>query len=286
MVIKTSDPDSIKSFLAKFNFPTPDSHKGQNGKVLIIGGSSLFHAASIWAAEVASYFVDMVHYASTEENKQIFLGLKKKFHNGIVVPQEQLMDYVQEDDTVLVGPGMLRGENVEANYAKNLVRELIAEFPNKRFVFDAGALQNMEVEWLKQLQQPAIVTPQAKEFENLFGISLVDKSKAERLKIVTAKAKEYKTTILLKTIYDLISNGEETYLIEGGNQGLTKGGTGDILAGLTASFFAKNDALISAILASYVLKKTAEVLSLRQGYWYNISTIIEEIPRVFFDLSK
>jgi len=108
MLIKTSDSKLVKSFLSKLSLPKPNSHKGQNGRVLIIGGSSLFHSASLWAAEVASHFCDMVHYSSTVENQEIFLSLKKKFHNGIIVPQEKLMDYVKEDDAILVGSGMVR----------------------------------------------------------------------------------------------------------------------------------------------------------------------------------
>src|SRR4030042_3221729 len=97
-----------KSFIQK-----PDSHKGQNGKILIIGGSSLFHSASIWAAEIASYFVDIVHYSSTVENNEVFLALKKKFRNGIVVSQKDLLHYIQEDDAILVGPGMIREFRVQ-----------------------------------------------------------------------------------------------------------------------------------------------------------------------------
>lgn len=286
MLIKTSDATSIHPFLKKLYVPKPDSHKGQNGKVLIIGGSSLFHAASIWAAEVSSYFVDMVHYSSTKENNEIFLSLKKKFHNGIVVAQKDLLDYVKEDDAVLVGPGMLRGESKEARFASNLIGELIKKFPTKKFVFDAGALQTMNAEWLKKLKQPAIITPQTKEFEKLFNLSLQEKSQDEKMRIVQKKAQEYKTIILLKTTFDIVSDGKNTFVIEGGNAGLTKGGTGDILAGLAVSFYAKSDPITASILASFVLKKTAETLSLRQGYWYNIKTVIEEIPKTLFDLSK
>lgn len=286
MLIKTSDTKSIQPFIEKLYIPKPDSHKGQNGKVLIIGGSSLFHAASIWAAETASYFVDMVHYSSTKENNEIFLSLKKKFHNGIVVAQKDLLDYVKEDDAVLVGPGMLRGENKEAQYTKNLVRQLINKFPSNRFVFDAGALQTMNVEWLKKLNQPAIITPQTKEFEKLFNLSLQGKSQEEKMSIVKEKAQEYKTVILLKTVFDIVSDGKETFIVEGGNAGLTKGGTGDILAGLTVCFYAKNDPITAATVASFVIKKTVEALYLRQGYWYNIKTVIEEIPKTLFDLSK
>ncbi len=110
MVIKTNDPKTYKSFLKYIPIPKPNSHKGQNGKVLIIGGSSLFHASSIWAAEMASHLVDMVHYASTRENEEILVALKKRFRNGIVVKQKDIPLYIEEDDSILIGPGMVNGQ--------------------------------------------------------------------------------------------------------------------------------------------------------------------------------
>src|SRR3989338_8813397 len=100
MLIKTSSLNSIKPFLKSIHLPQPNSHKGQNGRILVIGGSTLFHSASLWAAEIASHFVDMVHYASTVENNEIFLSLKKKFRNGIVVPKKDISLYAKEDDAI------------------------------------------------------------------------------------------------------------------------------------------------------------------------------------------
>jgi len=277
MLIKTSDNKLVKTFLEKLSLPKSNSHKGQNGRVLIIGGSSLFHSASLWAAEVASHFCDMVHYSSTIENQEIFLSLKKKFHNGIVVPQEKLIDYVKEDDAVLVGSGMMR-EGKEAKYTFDLTKSLIENFPEKQFIFDAGALQMMEPEWLLNLKKPAVITPHQKEFEKLFKTSIFNKPLMEKEKIVKETANKFKIIILLKAIVDIISDGNEVYLIEGGNAGLTKGGTGDILAGLTTALSANNSALNSAVIASILLKKTGEKLFHSKGYWYNVSNIIEKVP--------
>ena len=108
--IKSTDTQKIKALFSKLYIPPLNSHKGQNGKLLVIGGSSLFHGASIWAAEIASYVVDMVHYSSTVENNQIMLSLKKKFQNGNIVPRNQLDSYVNEDDSILIGSGMIRKE--------------------------------------------------------------------------------------------------------------------------------------------------------------------------------
>jgi NAD(P)H-hydrate epimerase len=304
MVIETSDTKLIQPFIKKLTLPKRDSHKGQNGKVLIIGGSSLFHAASLWAAEIASHFVDIVHYSSTKENEEIFLLLKKKFHNGIIVSQKDLLHYVKEDDAVLVGPGMVRAENSitnyqllitnfndvlkikdEAAYTYYLTKYLIENFPDKKFVFDAGSLQMMKKEWLLNLQQPPIITPHQIEFKTCFNISINQYKLEEKVEIVKKTAKEYHCVILLKAIIDIISDGKEVYVVEGGNAGLTKGGTGDMLAGITVSLYAKNEALESAIIASYLLKKTADILFEEKGYWYNIDDIIQTVPKTLKKLT-
>ena len=301
-LIKTNDVKTVRDFFKKFNLPKENSHKGQNGKVLIIGGSSLFHAASLWAAEVASHFVDIVHYCSTKENQKIFLNLKTNFRNGIIVSKKDLIDYVKEDDAILVGPGMIRKDksNIknqiskihfknqkdlidikdEGLYTYFLPKFLIENFSQKKFVFDAGALQMMDKEWLLKLKTPAILTPHQKEFERLFGEKIFDLDFEKKVEIVKKYANKYKVIILLKAIKDIISDGEETYVVEGGNQGLTKGGSGDVLAGLVVSFYAKNKVLESAVFASILLKKTADVLLLEKGYWYNINNLIEAVPLV------
>jgi NAD(P)H-hydrate repair Nnr-like enzyme with NAD(P)H-hydrate dehydratase domain len=301
-LIRTNDLKKVRDFFKKFNLPKENSHKGQNGKVLIIGGSSLFHAASLWAAEVASHFVDIVHYCSTKENQKIFLNLKTKFRNGIIVSKKDLIDYVKEDDAILVGPGMIRKDksNIknqiskihlknqkdlidikdEGLYTYFLPKFLIENFSQKKFVFDAGALQMMDKEWLLKLKTQAVLTPHQKEFERLFGEKIFDLDFEKKVELVKKYAKKYKIIILLKAIKDIVSDGEKTYVVEGGNQGLTKGGSGDVLAGLVVSFYAKNKALESAVFASILLKKTADVLFLEKGYWYNINNLIETVPLV------
>jgi len=301
MILNSKDEKGIQDFIKKVNIPKEKSHKGQNGRVMVVGGSSLFHAASIWAAEVASYFTDIVHYSSTQENNKVFLSLKKRFINGIIIPHKELINYVQEDDAILIGPGMLRGKitnyelritdfndllNIkdEAVYTYFLTKYLIENFSEKKFVFDAGALQMMEKEWLNKMKEPPIITPHQGEFERLFGISVIDKNENEKIKIVHEIAAKYKVTILLKAIDDFISDGKNNYIIKGGNQGLTKGGTGDVLAGLTLAFFSKNINIVSAVLASLVLKRTSDRLFNKFGYWYNIDTLIKQIPLTFKEM--
>jgi len=305
MKLKTKNIQSLKEYLSKLNIAKERSHKGQNGRVMVIGGSKLFHSASIWAAEIASHFADIVHYSSTEENNEIMQNLKTKFRNGIVVHKKDLPEYVKEDDAVLVGPGMIRNQvqtskfkvqnlnnkfeeilkiEDEAEYSRELTHFLLLQFPKKKFVVDAGALQMFDQEILTKRSKNTILTPHQLEFFRTFGIDLSKLSVDEKATIVQKTAKKYNCTILLKAVTDIVSDGDEIIFIEGGNQGLTKGGTGDILAGLTLSFFAKNDPLISAATASIVEKYAAEQLAKTKGNWYNTSELLDCIPTVFAQL--
>lgn len=277
--IKTGESYAINSFVAKLWIPDTDSHKGQNGKLLVIGGSDLFHAASLWSAEVASHFVDMVHYGSTEENNELFLALKKIFRNGIVVPRDKIDTYIDEDDVVLLGPGLERTDGT-----REITKEVLQRHPTKKFVIDAGSLQMMDPEWLKNLGVRAVITPHQKEFEHLFNQSIEQLSVEEKAAIVRKMANEYRCIIVMKAVVDIISDGEVIYVVEGGNAGLTKGGTGDILAGLIASLYSKNDSMTSCIIGSFVLKSSSEKLSTIKGTWYNNDDLIDQIPKTLFQL--
>lgn len=296
MTIHSSNREEITPFLKHVFVPEATSHKGQNGKALLVGGSQLFHAASMWAAETASHFLDIVHYASTEENNDVMKHLKKQFRNGIIVPRAEIPYYAEEDDAILIGPGMVRGDKHpggpvrefheiislrdEPSITYELTKWLMQTHPDKKFVLDAGALQMMDLSWLSKLRKKAVLTPHQLEFERLFGISVSHMNEKEKMRVVKETAARYSCVILLKAIHDIVSDGHDTYVIVGGNQGLTKGGTGDTLAGLTLSLFAKSESLPSAVLASYILKTAADELYTTMGYWYNVEDLIQKIPTI------
>ena len=61
---------------------------------------------------------------------------------------------------------------------------------------------------------------------------------------------------------------------------MTKGGTGDVLAGLVAALYCKNDAFLSACAGSYINKKAGESLQKKVGIYFNATDLAAEIPRV------
>lgn len=138
----------------------------------------------------------------------------------------------------------------------------------------------------KLIPKGAILTPNKKEFEILFGVSLRDLRKIKDLACtVTRQARNYKCIIVLKGPTTIVSNGERTFLVKGGNAGLTKGGTGDVQAGVTVGLLAKNDPFLAACAASYIVKKTAENLYKSKGFYYNSEDLADSLSSLSFKAS-
>jgi len=272
------------------NLPAVQLHKGQNGKLLIIGGSRLFHAASLWSAQVAAHLVDMVFYASTSENNTFAKTAKSNFRDGIVVEREAVLDYAREADVILLGPGLTRGQKDQPLLqellasGRNLTPSqwqtdtylltnwLLAHFPDKKFVLDAGALQMLEPAYLT----PAcILTPHRLELE-LLRANAESSGYAHQL---TA------ATLLSKNVVDEVWRGGECQArIAGGNEGLTKGGSGDVLAGLVAGLYCYNDAVTACRWASQALKTAGDELYVDWGPFYTTTMLCEKAPATLWRL--
>lgn len=313
----------IQHFLDQIILPEKFSHKGQNGKVLIIGGSDLFHAASQWSFLAASRWVDMVFYSSVKENNEVLRESKRAVQDGVVVARQDLPAYIEESEVILIGPGMRR--DVPSRFSKNellqlepqdltfqdweqdtkaVVSVLLRKYPQKKWILDAGALQ---VFTPSVIPDEPILTPHRQEFfrllemmgeDEIFWRDLLstlpqvsnDSSKPARVemfsslplasqtKLTTFAQKWNNATIIVKGEVDLVWNHKEIFLVSGGNAGMTKGGTGDALAGMIAGFWAQSPTLPSVIVASALNKQAAHDLYQKRGHMYNTSDLIDQIP--------
>jgi hydroxyethylthiazole kinase-like uncharacterized protein yjeF len=275
-------------FAAQLHLPAADSHKGQNGKLLIIGGSQLFHAASKWSLDIASKCVDMVFYASVPENNELIRQAKGEFWNGIVVERTSLESYLQEADVILIGPGMTRGEystHIPANSEEvdwqndtaGITNFLLSQYGEKKWVIDAGALQMVVPSLLKNTH---IVTPHAQELEGLRQRANL----SQDLGLSEVSEALNGTTILLKGPTDQIATAKELWEVADGHPGMTKGGTGDVLAGLVAGLYTHGPAVAAAVLASKANKLAGEALAARVDSFFNASDLVEELPKVLATL--
>lgn len=253
---------NLDHYISEIVLPKKDSHKGENGRVLVIGGSELFHAAPFWAAEMASKMVDMVHFSSPtlQNNELMTQRAKENFWEGIVIPWEEIDHYIEEDDCILIGPGMERGDKT-----KKIIDDLLGKYPSKKWVVDGGALQEVNP---KLLTNTMIVTPNKREQE-ILGENIPSG-----------------VTVLAKGLIDEVVGGGEKIEIPGGSPGMTKGGTGDALAGMVSGFYAKSPAVASCVVASYVNKKAGEQASEKVGVFFSTSDLIKASQVVLGSLFK
>jgi NAD(P)H-hydrate epimerase len=282
------------SHMIKYTLQLPNSqqHKGRNGRLLLIGGSHLFHAASLWSANIAAHLVDMVFYASTSDNNDLIKFAKSSFRDGIVIERSETDAYADQADVILLGPGLMRGE-ARPERLQQLSRSdigptpeewqtdtyiitnyLLQRYPEKKFVLDAGSLQLVE----PRLLTPAcILTPHQREWEWLTSRAL-DKA---------AQSQLHQTTILQKNLIDkVLHQGQLVAEIAGGNGGLTKGGSGDALAGLVAGLYCYNDAPTACYFASRTIKTAAETLYQDLGPFFTTTQLVECLPPTLWHLAR
>ncbi len=295
--MKVFDPSELN----KLCKPHPESSGEDNGQVTIIGGSKLFHGAPILALKAASRLVDMVFFASPDESVgKVAERIKSKLMSFIWVPWEEVDAYIEKSDAILIGPGLMRytheqkklkveelrnfENNVDGKLTKDITERLLKKYSNKKWVIDAGSLQTMDAEWIPK---GAILTPNAKEFKLLFGqefefrgqsFDYIEDKLTSNLKYLTSR---YNCTIVLKGPETFVCSPDECAVVRGGNPGLTKGGTGDVLAGLTVALLAKNNAFLSAASASYIEKAAADELYRKTGVNYNADDLADQIPKAF-----
>lgn len=257
--------------LQKLWRPKEDSSGEENGQVTIIGGSRLFHGAPMLAVKAASRLVDMVFFGSPERE----LKMVAKLNSFIWIPWEEVDKYIAKSEAVLIGPGFMRfrsegstkDERIacdeECQKSKEITKSFLTRFSDKQWVIDGGSLQVMAKEWIPK---NAILTPNKREYEMLFGKSDMGES-----------AKKNKCIIVYKGPAAYVTDGETTYEITGGNAGLTKGGTGDVLAGVIVGLAAKNLPLLAAVAGAFLVKHTADKLFAANSYWYNADDVAEKL---------
>ena len=282
-MIKTFDTKNLK-----YLFRPKDKSSGEeNGQVTIIGGSKLFHGAPILALKTASRIVDMVFFASPDTTTgKVAEQIKSSLMSFVWVPWEETDAYIGKSDAVLIGPGLMRftsesqnpndktqmTNDKEGKRTRDITEKFLKKFPEKRWVIDAGSLQVIKPEIIPP---GAIITPNCKEYRLLFNDMPVEEA-----------SKKYNCIIILKGSEAIVCSPEKCTRVVNGNPGMTKGGTGDVLAGLVTALYAKNDAFLSATAASYIEKFTADELYKKKGIYYNADDLADEIPESFITVSR
>lgn len=291
MKIETFDPtwfmesNTLRGVTSKFSGKVVTG-----GGVTIIGGGKLFHGAPIFSLKGASRIVGMVYFSTPKYHKGIADKIKASLSSFVWIPYEEIENYLAKSDAVLIGPGMMRSHIKEQGFAcdsegektKKVCVGFFEKYPDKKWVVDGGALQVVDVD---KIPKGSVVTPNAKEFEMLFGQKL-EKELDKRYQQVYEVAKKFELVVLTKDEVSVVSDGRRLVRIEGGNDGLIKGGVGDTIAGVIVGFLAKDDPIFSVAAASYLVKKAGEKLASKRGFMFNTDDLVDMVPEVYGDVLR
>lgn len=263
------------------------SHKGQNGVVLVIGGSWMYHGAPFLSAMAALRAgVDLAYIATPEKTS---LSIRALSPNVIVIPltdmkltrgaSRRIMKILPSVDSIVIGPGLAEGSEKGIEY---VIQEALAL--DKKLVLDATALYPGVLQRISN--RKVVMTPHAGEFKRVFGEEL-SRELNERVNKVKEKASEFKITILLKGRIDVISDGEKTAINKTGTPAMTTGGTGDVLTGIVAALLAKGvEPFEAAAAGAWINGKAGEEAASMYGLHIVATDVLECIPRVMkpFDI--
>ena len=261
-------------------YPLPDtmSHKGENGRLLIIGGGPYTGAPTLAALAALGVGADMVTIAVPENCFQVIAGFSPNF---IVKPLagsilatghvDELLEMSEANDAVLIGPGLGRSpETLEA------IRNFLAKVDkSKPVVVDADGLTALSghLDVLALGGKSGVLTPHSGEFMML--------AEGREDNSIKKMAEEAGFTILLKGKIDLISDGQNTKKNLTGNVAMTVGGTGDVLAGLVGGLMAKGVKPYNAARMGAFLSGAAGDVAFEEfGYSMMATDVVDNVPMI------
>lgn len=266
------------------------AHKGSAGRVLVVGGSREYVGAPILAALAAERAgVDLVYLAAPFDVRNVVMShptiipVQLKDHD-VLHPDhiQQLENIIGRVDSIAVGMGLGLAE--ETTEALNKLLKIAAE-KGKPVVVDADGLKHLSRirEILKEVsgKTPIVLTPHQHEFQILFSETLpdIDKDINMRIEMAAAKAAEYNVTLIVKGPIDIITNGRIARLNKTGAPAMSCGGTGDVLAGLTAALLAKKlEPIHAAAIAAFTNGLAGMLAYTEKGESITALDVIEKIP--------
>ncbi len=223
-----------------------NSHKGDYGRVMLIGGNDQFGGAIIMAATAAVYSgAGLVTVATAPSN---FASLHARLPEAMIVDYRAtttLLALLPKMDVVVIGPGL--GTDVVAQGC--LTAALSTLQAPQRLVIDGSALTLLAADPQALPDLPIVVTPHQMEWQRLSGIPIAEQTPAANQRAqqklgVVAVVKAHHTTVY---------TDQQAWRNPGGTPAMATGGMGDTLAGMVGGFVAQFTDFTNAILSAVYL---------------------------------
>ena len=267
------------------------SHKGNNGRLLVVGGSKDYSGAPAIAGMAAiGAGCDLVYVATPQKSAE---AIKSTSPDLIVKSLEgdklsltnsaEILELAENVDAVLIGPG----SGIDDDTTK-LFNVLAAKI-KKPIVFDADALKQVDMSLIKN-REDVILTPHIFEFKSFFSIDddlkvdidsydfeKVDENITEFQQIT----RQIKGSVIVKGQYDLILSRSRFRINKSGNPGMTVGGTGDALSGICAALLSQDlNAFDASCLGAFINGLAGDEAYEVKGNGFSATDLVSHIGSV------
>ncbi len=282
--------------------PKKESHKGDNGIVLVIGGGPYIGAPALTGFAALRTGADLVYIATPKRAATAItsfaphilkpirltkalaaaapnLIVTELSHEQMLVPDDVsvLAKIIPKADAIVIGPG-LGAEQQTADTVKQILTR--CKQYKRSLVIDADAIAVVRKHSELIQGMPTVITPHAREFTKLTGVNLPT-ALDQKKKIVATWAKKLSATILLKGAIDIISDGKAIKLNDVHNEAMTVGGTGDVLAGIVGALMAKGaEPFHAARMGAFINGAAGNKAFSKRSYGLIATDIIQEIPTI------
>lgn len=270
------------------------SHKGNNGKILIVGGSADYHGAPAIAGMAAiGAGVDLVYVACPESASSAIKGncpdliVKSLIGDNLSLNHsEEILELANKVDAVLIGPGAGIGDETA-----KLFNVLVTKI-KKPIVLDADSLKQIEISLIIN-REDIILTPHLAEFKAVFkldsdlklDIDSVDFEKVdENITEFHQITRSIAGSVIVKGKYDLILSKTKFKINKSGNAGMTVGGTGDALAGICVALLSQGlNSFDAAGLAAFINGLAGDRAYEIKGNGFSATDLVSYVGNVIKD---
>ena len=263
-----------------FLYPSPEkeSHKGENGRLLVVGGGPYTGAPALAAKAAYRTGVDLVHLAVPSSIVDVVAGYSPEFLTHPLEGEklkekhvDKILSLSEECDSVVIGPGL--GDDEDTIKAVELIMSKL-ELP---MLIDADALKAVDEN--TDFDPPTVLTPHRGEFETILGQELREGDIERKANsFVSGKS----VVLVVKGVEDYITDGEQYRWNDLGNPAMTVGGTGDVLSGVIGALMSKGlDAFTAGRVGAYMTARAGDK-AFEEVRWGLIpEDMIEKLPALF-----
>ncbi len=245
------------------------SHKGDHGRLLVVGGDSGTAGAIRMTGEAALRSgAGLVRVLTHQDNIAPILTARPELMVDVLTPQrlQQALDWA---DVVAVGPGL-----GQRDWAQQALQQIAAS--EKPMLWDADALNLLAIN--PDNRQNRILTPHPGEAARLLGVNSSE-IESDRLHAAQQLAQRYGGVVVLKGAGTVIASEHgEIALADVGNAGMASGGMGDVLSGIIAALLGQKLSLLEAACAGCVAHgATADAVARQRGTRGMLATDLFEL---------